>query len=100
MPPDGDVDLGVFEHMADVQRAGHVGRWNNQRKHTAGPRLAGAEDRGIDPPPSPLRLEPLGLVDFLNLHGGTFYDNRGAGRAEKQGLRRTGPRPASVGYSA
>src|SRR6516162_7530788 len=100
MPADGNVDLGVFEHVADVQRAGHVGRWNNQRKHRAGPRLAGAEDPGIDPPPSPLRLEPLGLVDFLNLHGGTIYDNRGAGRAEKERLGRTGPRPASVGYSA
>ncbi len=32
MPADGDVDLGVFEHVADVQRAGDVGRRDDERK--------------------------------------------------------------------
>ena len=32
MPADGDVDFGVLEHVADVQRAGDVGRRNDERK--------------------------------------------------------------------
>ena len=38
MPADGDVDLGVFEHVADVQRPGHVGRRDDQRKYAPGVR--------------------------------------------------------------
>ena len=35
MPADGDVDLGVLEHVADVERAGDVGRRNDERKYAA-----------------------------------------------------------------
>src|SRR6267143_1244421 len=30
------------------------------------------EDAPIDPPPRPMRLEPLGLVDLIDLHGETI----------------------------
>ena len=35
MPADGDVDLGVLEHVADVERAGDVGRRDDERKDAA-----------------------------------------------------------------
>ena len=40
MPADGDVDLGVLEHVADVERAGDVGRRDDEREDAAGRRLA------------------------------------------------------------
>ena len=49
--------------------AGHVGRRDHQRKHRRGPLAGSAEDAGIDPPLRPMRLEPLRLVHFLDLHG-------------------------------
>ena len=69
VPADGDVDLGVFEHVADVQRPGHVGRRNDERKYAARAPGGGAEDAGVDPPLGPVRLKPLGLVHFFDLHG-------------------------------
>ena len=79
MPADGDVDLGVLEHVADVQRAGDVGRRNDEGKDARrGFSRGGAEDAGVDPPLRPMRLEPLGLVHFLNLHG-KDHDIRGTG---------------------
>ena len=35
----------------------------------AGALGGGVEDAGVDPPLRPMRLEPLWLIDFLNLHG-------------------------------
>src|ERR1039458_3224412 len=34
--------------------------------------LGGAEDAGVNPPLRPVRLEPLRLVDLLDLHGNTY----------------------------
>ncbi len=39
----------------------------------------GAEDVGVNPPLRPMRFEPLGLVDFLNLHGKYQYIRAGKG---------------------
>ena len=69
MPADGDIDLGVLQHVANVERARDVGRRNYERKYPAGSLGRGAEDPGVDPPLRPMRLEPLWLVNFLNLHG-------------------------------
>ncbi len=35
MPADGDIDLGVLEHVADVEDAGDVGRRNDEREGAA-----------------------------------------------------------------
>ena len=32
MPADGNVDFGVLQHVAHVERAGHVGRRDDERK--------------------------------------------------------------------
>ena len=65
MPADGDVDLGVFEHVADVENAGDV-RGRDDEREDFGAGLGGClEDAGIDPPLGPVRLEMLGGVDFI-----------------------------------
>ncbi len=69
MPPDGAINLGVFQHVADVQGAGDVGRGNHEGKHGRPAFCIGIEYAGIDPPLCPVRLEPLRLVHFLKLHG-------------------------------
>ena len=69
VPAHGDVDFGVLQHVADVQHPGHVGRRNHQRKYLAGRLGVGAENARIDPPLRPMRLEPLRLVYFVDLHG-------------------------------
>ena len=35
MPADGDIDLGVLQHVADVERAGDVGRRDDEREDAA-----------------------------------------------------------------
>ena len=69
MPANGDIDLGMLQHVAEVERAGNVRRRNYEREYAAGAPGGRAEDPGVDPPLRPMRLEPLRLVDFLNLHG-------------------------------
>jgi hypothetical protein len=76
MPADGDVDLGVLEHVADVEHAGDVGRGDYEREDAAGIVGGGAEDAGVNPPLRPMRFEALGLVNFLDLHG-KDHDIRG-----------------------
>ena len=70
-PADLRVDDGMLEHVPHVQRAGDVRRRNRERKI----RLAGVrfdvEDLLIHPPLGPMRLEPLGFIDFLDFHGET-----------------------------
>ena len=65
MPADGDVDLGVLQHVAHVERAGDVGRRNDERKYRFAGLECGVVDAGFDPPLSPVGLEPLGLVNFF-----------------------------------
>ena len=61
------------------------GGMTSEKTRAAAPVCGGAEDAGIDPPLRPMRLEPLGLVHFFNLHGGKLYDSSpvfsSAGRA-------------------
>ena len=80
MPADGDVDFGVLQHMADVQHAGDVRRGDDEREDAAGVFRGGAEDAGVNPPLRPMRFEPLGLVNFLDLHG-KYHNIRGGKRA-------------------
>jgi len=78
MPAHGDVDFGVFEHVADVQRTGHIGRRDDERKYARLGFLSGVEDAGVDPPLRPVGFEPLGLVHFFDLHG-KYHDNKSGG---------------------
>ena len=73
MPAGGDVDFGVLQHVADVEDAGDVGRRDDEREDASGLGGVGAEDVGVNPPLRPMRFEPLGLVDFLDLHGKYQY---------------------------
>ena len=65
MPADGDVDLRVFEHVADVEDTGDVRRRDDQREDPGAGFGGGVEEAGIDPPLGPVRLEILGGVDFI-----------------------------------
>src|SRR5579871_369993 len=69
VPANGHIDFGVFEHVSDVQRPGHIGRRNDEREYTVSSARVSAKDAGIDPPLCPMRLEPPGLVHFFNWHG-------------------------------
>ena len=69
MPADCAIDLAMLEHVSNVQRTGHVGWWNDQRKHRRGTFYVSVKDPGLDPPLRPMRLKPLRLIDFLKLHG-------------------------------
>ena len=68
MPAHGGVDHGMVEHVADVQRAGDVGRRDNDGEDAAGRLRIGVEDAGFDPPLGPVRLEALRLVCFFQFH--------------------------------
>jgi len=69
MPADGAIDFRVLEHVPDVQGPGHVRRRNDERKHGRIAARGGLENAVIDPPLRPMRLKPLRLIDFLELHG-------------------------------
>ena len=69
VPADSAIDLGVLEHVADVQRTCYVGRWDDQRKHWLPGFGVRPKDAVIDPPLRPMRLKALRLIDFLELHG-------------------------------
>src|SRR5215471_19752026 len=77
MPADGDINFAVFEHVTDVERAGHIGRRDDEREYSGAAPVVGMENSGVDPPLRPMRLEPLRLVHLLDLHGKYQY-NRGA----------------------
>ena len=70
MPADDDVDLGVLQHVAHVEGAGHVGGRDYEREDTAARLGGGAKDSLVDPPVRPVRLKPLWFVDLVELHGG------------------------------
>ena len=67
LPADQDVNLGVLQHVAHVERAGHVGRRDHQRKH--GPRAGrvGHEQPALDPPLAPPLLNGARVVSFGQL---------------------------------
>src|SRR6266404_6460155 len=67
VPACQDVNLRVVQHVADVQRPGHVRRWNDDRKH--GSRSVGIrlEKRFLHPILSPARLYLLRFVRFCDL---------------------------------
>ena len=70
VPACGHVDLGVLQHMADVQHPGHVGRWNHQRKNGAPRRRLTRrrlEESALDPPLRPVLLEALRFVHLGQL---------------------------------
>ncbi len=65
MPADGDVDFGVLEHVAHVERAGDIGRGDDEREEIAAGLEFGVVDAALDPPLSPAGLEAPGLVDLF-----------------------------------
>jgi len=65
VPADGDVDLGVLQHVAHVERSGDVGRRNDERKYRFAGFIARVINAGFHPPLSPMGLEPLGFVHFF-----------------------------------
>src|SRR3954452_12630612 len=71
MPAHSDIHDGVVEHVTDMKRAGHI-RWrNDNREDRAAFRLSRIHlvDARFNPPLSPMRLQALGLVYLLKLHG-------------------------------
>ena len=72
MPADGHVDYGVVEHVADVERAGYVGRRDNERKYRPVRVSISPVKILVDPPLGPMRLKSLGLIDFLEVASGNF----------------------------
>ncbi len=78
MPADDCIDLGVLEHVAHVERAGDVGGRDHERKYAAAGLGIGMENAAVDPPLGPMRLEPLRLVDLIDLHW-NLYDTGSLG---------------------
>ncbi len=77
MPANGDVDLGVFQHVADVEDAGHIRRWDHQREDLRAGFGGSVKNAGIDPPLGPVRLELLRFVDlYLVAWRGVFSRER------------------------
>ena len=65
VPADGDVDLGVLEHVAHVEDAGDVGRRDDEREDL-GARLGdGAKEVGSIHHCAQWGSKPLRLIDFL-----------------------------------
>src|SRR5207244_8602120 len=57
MPAGDDVNFGMLQHVAHVERAGDVRRGDDERKYASAGFGVGVEDTPIDPPPRPMRLE-------------------------------------------
>ena len=62
VPADQDIDLAVIQHVANVQRAGDIGRRNDDGKNGAGGARVGTVKLLIDPGSGPVRLDQLGIV--------------------------------------
>jgi hypothetical protein len=69
----GHVDFGLFQRVSHVQDARDVGRRDDEREDFAAGAGVGFEDAGVNPPLSPVRVEPLGFIDFLDLHGNFHF---------------------------
>src|SRR5438874_2993704 len=72
MPADDGVDLGMLQHVAHVERSGDVRRRDDEREDASTGFGGRVEDAPIDPPPRPVRLKPLWLIDLFDLHAGNF----------------------------
>ena len=66
-PARQDIDLGVVEHVADVQRTGHVRRRDDDGKNRAGRVHVGAKQVFLRPFLRPPLLDQLRLVSLGNL---------------------------------
>ncbi len=66
-PARQDIDLGVVEHVADVQRSGHIRRRDNDGKHRARRIHVGAKQVFFRPFLRPPLLDQLRLVSLGNL---------------------------------
>ena len=64
-PAHGDIDLGVLQHVAHMERSGDVGRRDDQREYRLAGLVFGAVNTAFDPPLGPARFEPPWLVNFL-----------------------------------
>ena len=69
VPADEHVDLRMLEHVADVDRAGDVGRGQGNRKHRAVGRIFGAEQFLFEPGLGPALFDFLRLVSLGNFPG-------------------------------
>src|SRR5215813_2916139 len=67
MPTRQDVDFRVIQHVADVQRTGHVGRRNYDTKCLSWRGWIGAKQITVRPEISPLALNELRFIRFGNL---------------------------------
>ena len=67
VPAREDVDLGVIEHMPDMQRAGDVGRRDDNGKHFTGRARIGAIQPFVVPGLRPALLDFLRLVSLGDL---------------------------------
>src|SRR6266850_1215904 len=76
-PAHGGVDHSVIQHVAHVQRAGDVGRRDHEREIRTGRFGFGVKDTGLNPPFGPMRLEALGFVDLVELHGKFQFSKEG-----------------------
>ncbi len=65
-PARKDIDLGVVEHVADVQRPGHVRRRDDDGKHRPRRVHVGAKQVFVGPFLRPVPLDQLRLVSFWN----------------------------------
>ena len=69
VPADEHVDLRVLEHVADVDRAGDVGRRQGDRKHGAVSGIFGAKEFLVEPGLGPALFDFLRLVGLGNFPG-------------------------------
>ena len=72
MPADEHVDLRVLEHVADVDRAGNVGRRQRDRKHGPVAGVFGAKEFFVKPGFGPALFDLLRLVGLGNFPGHEF----------------------------
>src|SRR5262249_53439510 len=81
MPTRQDVDLGVLQHVADVQRAGDVGWRDDDGEDWTGRVRVGAKQVVLDPEFGPGSFDVLGVVSLGDVPGHEYHFScRNAGR--------------------
>ena len=63
-----NIPASEARRVADVKGAGDV--WGRNDKGEGRSGAGDLEDALVDPPLGPMRLKPLRLIDFFELHGG------------------------------